>query len=483
MGMLEFPVEGLMFKELLTNRRFRLLFSLMFGIVCLLNVNYALLRSVRSAIVVTDLGKGAGVIPIFELCGTMPGAILMVYLLTRLLNRFSIHKVFLITLTFFSGFFLFFALGIHPSLHLWTAILREWTWLPGHDTLAMLLPQGFSMLFFIMAELWKIALLTVLFWGLVNQYIPLTDAKKFYAPLMLGGSIGTVIAGLVNSFCTSTFASAGSWSQSLILMMLTLTLLGGITAWLYTKLWDQFADSKIEEPEVKDHSLSMWDSVRLCCSSRDLLLLAWITIVDYIAYALGEVIFFDVLKQKFPDPREYCYYMGQLSLWSGFLTAFSALVVTPYLIRKCRWVVASLITPVCLLLTEGAFFIFLWNPSTSGKIELLVFLGTLFFCLVRAAKYTLFDTSKEISFLLLPPLEKMQGKLIIDGICSRVGRGAASLLSIALIHLCGGVIASAFAAGWIVLGIGASCVVSTFQLGRLVDKQSAPKRKLGPVEL
>ena len=463
-----------MLKELTTNRRFLVLFALMFSIVCLLNVNYCLLRGARNALAVVDLGKGASSIPFFELCGTMPGAVLMVFLLTRLLNRFSIHKVFLITLAVFSGFFLFFAVGIYPSLHLWKETLASWAWLPGHDWISVLLPQGASMLFFVMAELWKIALLTVLFWGLVNQYIPISDAKRFYAPLMLGGSVGTMLSGPLISFCTSDYISGSSWSRSLTLMMLSLALLGAITAWLYTKLWKQFAGPKKEEKKEED-ALSLWDSVRLCLKSRYLLLLGWITIADYVAYTLGEVIFLDVLKQKYPDPRQYCDYQGQLAFWSGLLTAFSALIITPFLLKRCRWVVASLVTPVCLLITEGAFFFTLWTPSKEMHLELLILLGTIFFCVVRAAKYTLFDTSKEISFLLLPPLEKMQGKLVIDGMCSRLGRGGASMMSILLIQVCGGVIASAFAAGSIALLIGVSCVFSTFRLGLLVDRKSKPQ--------
>lgn len=467
-----------MFKELITNRRFLTLFSLMFGIVCLLNVNYCLLRSARNALAVVDIGRGAASIPVFELCGTMPAAILMVFVLTKLLNRFSIHKVFLITLAAFSGFFLFFAVGIYPSLHLWKEALGNLSWLPGHDWLAILLPQGFSMLFFVMAELWKIALLTVLFWGFVNQYVPLTDAKKIYAPLMLGGSVGTMLAGPLITLCTSDIASTGSWPRSLTLMMLSLAILGLITAWLYTKLWAQLARPVTAQvrDEKKEEPLSLLDSVRLCLKSRYLLLLAWITIADYVAYTLGEVIFLDVLKQKYPDPRQYCDYNGQLAFWSGLLTAFSALVITPMLLKKCRWVTASLVTPLCLLFTEGAFFLTLWTPSKEMPLEMLVLLGTIFFCVVRAAKFTLFDTSKELSFLLLPSLEKMQGKLVIDGMCSRLGRGGASLMSLLLIQLCGGVLASAFVAGWIALAIGASCVVTTLKLGLLVERKTQTEK-------
>ena len=78
----------------LSDRKSNVLFFLMFGIVCLLNVNYVILRSARNALAVADLGGGASSIPWFELCGTMPGAVLMTLGLTWLLNRYHIQKVF-----------------------------------------------------------------------------------------------------------------------------------------------------------------------------------------------------------------------------------------------------------------------------------------------------------------------------------------------------------------------------------------------------
>ncbi len=326
-----------------------------------------------------------------------------------------------------------------------------------------------------MAELWKIALLTLLFWGLINEYVPLAQAKKYYAPLMLGGSVGTIVAGPIVLLCTSNWVSNQSWSQSLTWMMFMTALVGIGIGYLYSRLWRKLSQQNKQEGVEKEEkeSLSLWESIQACLRSRYLLLLAWLTVADYIAYTLGEVVFLDILKQKFPDPRDYCDYMGVLSFWNGVLTAFSALVITPYLLLRSRWVIASLVTPVCLLVTEGAFFIALWHPMTTHNIDLLVLLGTLFFCLVRAAKYTLFDTSKEISFISLSALEKMQGKLVIDGMCSRLGRGSASITSLLLIQCCGGVLASASIVGLLSIAIAISCVISTFKLGKLVEKSSS----------
>jgi AAA family ATP:ADP antiporter len=460
----------------LQDRKSVALFYLMFGIVCLLNVNYAILRSARNALTVADLGGGAGAIPWFELCGTMPGAILMTIGLTWLLNRYSIYRVFFITLGIFISFFLLFALCIYPLLPSWVL----WTKIqfPNHLYVAKYLPIILSMLFFVMAELWKIALLAVLFWGLVNQFIPFEAAKRFYAPLMLGSSIGTILAGPLVSFCTSDWVSGGSWSQSLAIMMCLITAVSVLICGLFVALWKTLISNfpsnfSAQGEQIEERGgLSVWESFMICCRSKYLLLLGWLTIADYIAYALGEVVFLDILKQRYPDPRQYCDFMGQLSFWNGVLAAASAVILTPLLLRKCRWMVASLITPLCLLVTEGAFYFAVWHPTLSKDLALCVFLGSAFFCLVRAAKYTLFDTSKEISFLLLPPLEKMQGKLVIDGMCARLGRGGGSFFSLMLIQLCGGVLASIPIAGGIALGIATSCVIATTKLGIMVEKRS-----------
>jgi AAA family ATP:ADP antiporter len=444
-----------MFKD----KEFRRLFLLMIAIISLLSTSYAILRSARNALAVADLGGGAGSIPWFELCGTMPGAVLMTFGLTWLLNRFSLKKVFFITLTIFVGFFVLFTFGAYPLL--FKAKLTSG-----------LVPKICSMLFFVMAELWKIALITVLFWGFINQHVVIEKAKRFYAPLMFGSSVGTMLASPLVSLCTSDALSKKSWSVSLALMTGIIVLLSLVTWQLFSKLWSQFSTpsaKNTESTEEKPH-LSVFESLRICFSSPYLLLLAWLTMSDYIAYGLGEIVFLDVLKKQFPDPRIYCDYMGKLALWNGLLTAFSALVVTPYILKRFSWTVASIVTPVCLLVTEGAFFFALWHPSYSENLPLLVGLGTVFFCFVRAAKFTLFDASKEISFILLPPLEKMQGKLVIDGMCARLGRGGASLFSLVLIQLCGSVGGTVAIGGSVALTIAASCTIATSRLGKMIEK-------------
>ena len=82
-------------------------------------------------------------------------------------------------------------------------------------------------------------------------------------------------------------------------------------------------------------------------------------------------------------------------------------------------------------------------------IQVMVMLGSVQYCFAVQQNIHLFDSSKEMAFVMLPNVSKIQGKLIIDGIGARFGRGSASFVSIVLIQACGGIKASAFLMGLI----------------------------------
>lgn len=452
----------------------RYTFVMMFMIALLLNTNFTILRSLRTTLAVVDLGKGSHSIPFFELFGAMPCAFLMTWSLTKLMNHYSIEKVFLLTISTFIAIFISFKVVIYPSL------------LKLKDTgdFGNLIRYIVSMLFYTISELWKPALIMILFWGLINKYTLANDAKKLYGSLMLSGSLGAIIAGPITSLCTSDVIlkifplSTNHWENSINLMIIAVSLLGFITAFLYHQLWKIF--SQQEERQLSRNEKSfLTENIFFCLRSNQFRLLSWIVIADYMSYSLGEVIFLDILKHKFSEPSDYCNYMGYLSAWSGILTLISSVSITPLLLKNYRWAIAALITPICLLITESAFFIILrgysvkenwfgWTEAT--WIGLAVILGSIQYCLCRAAKYTLFDSSKELAFVLMSESQRMKGKLIIDGLCARLGRGGASALSLVLISLHGGVIASSFSTGLLAIGLVLSWLHSTFKLGRIIDK-------------
>jgi ATP:ADP antiporter, AAA family len=472
-----------------------LAFGWMFLIVSLINVNFSVLRSMRNTLVIADTGGSAAFIPYFELFGTFPASILLTWALSRLMRVFSFRSIFSLTMLFFLSFFVVFAFWIYPHREEIHALLEnKFELLFGPTRFKVIFTHWPDMVFYIMAELWKVALLSVVFWGFLNQSLSLEQARRFYPPLLLGSSIGTILSGPITVFCTSLFTwthfalSSQRWQHSLYLLTAFLILCGLMTLFTFRALFKKLqlsrhsenteASSAKKEP-FSQRLLSLSSSLRYLMKSRYLSSLLLIVIAEYVCYALGELIFLETLKSKYPSPSEYCQYMGSLSFWMGILTAFSALFLTPYLLQTCRWSRTMLITPILMVAVTLTFFFAIYLgkigifPGTS-PLTIIILLGSIHFCIGRCTKYTLFDAIKELAFIPLNQEGQIRGKLIIDGIGSRMGRGTSSLLSIVLFLVLGGPSESAIFAGILAITFAIISVPAARFIGYELEKSHAP---------
>lgn len=463
------------------------LFGLMFFVVCLVNINFSILRSARNALVVADTGGSAAFIPYFELFGTFPASILLTWGLSRFMRFFSPRFIFSLTMLFFLSFFLVFAFWIYPhreQIHL--LLETKLGLLFGLTRFKVVFTHWPDMIFYIMSELWKVALLSVLFWGFINQNLSLDRAKRFYPPLMLGSSIGAILSGPITVFCTSHMSwnyfalSDQRWQHSLYLLTFFLIFCGILTLFTFSSLFKQLHKNAavVQEdfPKIKEsfsHKLlSLSSSVHYLRKSPYLSALLLMVVAEYVSYALGELIFLETLKEMYPAPADYCRYMGNLTLWTGILTAVSALVLTPYLLQTYSWSRSAFITPLLMVAMTFAFFFMICCGKAgifpgASPLPIAVILGSLHFAIGRSAKYTLFDSTKELAFIPLDQEGQMKGKLIIDGIGSRLGRGTSSFLSIILFMLLGGPGESALFAGILAL----SCALISIPAARAIGSQ------------
>jgi AAA family ATP:ADP antiporter len=111
--------------------------------------------------------------------------------------------------------------------------------------------------------------------------------------------------------------------------------------------------------------------------------------------------------------------------------------------------------------------------SASSALTVAVVLGSLHYCIGRSAKYTLFDAIKELAFIPLNQEGQMRGKLIIDGIGSRMGRGTSSMLSIFLFLLMGGPGESAIFAGVLAITFAMISIPAARYVGSEMEKANA----------
>lgn len=456
--------------------------------------DYNILRIMKDTLVVTAKSSGAEVIPFIKVWVMFPGAILLTFLFTRLSNRFKRETVFYLMLSIFLGYFFLFTTILYPARDL----------LHPHemaDYLETVLPVGFKGMiamfrnwiftsFYVMSELWSNIILSLLFWGFANQVTRLGEAKRFYGLFGIGANFSGVAAGWASiwlsskQFDSSLPFGTDAWEQSMV-MLVGLVLVSGVAAIALFRWFNQavltderFCDAEEEKKagEVRG-KLSMRESINYLLSSRYMLCIAIIVIAYNIVINLVEVVWKHEMRELYPNPSDYNLYMSHVTTIIGVLATLTALFVSGNSLRKGGWTFTAMITPLILLLTSIGFFAFFFAKGDMATLVLelfgatplaiVVFFGSAQNILCRAAKYTVFDATKEMAFVPLTPEDQLKGKPVIDGICSRLGKSGGSVIYQALLLTFGSIIASApYVAGFLLL------VISLWMIAvRILGKQ------------
>lgn len=452
--------------------------------------------------VVTAQNSGAEAIPFIKVWAILPSAILLTFIFTRLANKYTREKVFYIMMTLFLAFFFIFTFVLFPAqdyLHP-NAVA---------DKLQALLPSGFKgfiaifrnwtfTLFYVMSELWGTAILTVLFWGFANEVTGVTEAKRYYGLLMIGANIAGTLSGQAAIYFSGDIFipwlpyGKNAWEQSVLFLNCAIIASGiltiGIFRWLNTHVLkpSERANAHLKQPEkVK---MSMRKNFAYLAKSKYLICIALIVLTYNLAMNLVEVVWKNQIKQIYPNPNEYNMYMGEVMFLMGIIATITSIFITGNIIRKFSWTFSALIPPAITLITGIAFFAFVlfqnsgltWVAAFAGSTPLMlsVMIGSLQNCLSRASKYTLFDATKEMSFIPLSSESKLKGKAAIDGVGSRLGKSGGSVIHQGLLLVFSTVAASTPYVAAIFLVVVVVWVLSVISLGKQFDELVTEDAKL-----
>lgn len=463
----------------------------MFFMFFLISFNYNALRAYKDSIVVTASNSGAETIPFIKVWAILPSAILLTYFFTRIANKFSREKVFVIMMSIFLSFFFVFTFFLYPaqeSLHP-NALA---------DKLQALLPSGFKgfiaifrnwtfTLFYIMSELWSTAILTVLFWGFANEVTNVHEAKRFYGLLAIGANIAGIVSGqVVIFFSGDIFLSwlpygKNAWDQSIFFLNCAVILSGlgtiAIFRWLNKHVIRPAEALRVKEPEKV--RMSMRKNFAYLAKSKYLICIALIVFAYHFAINLVEVVWKNQIKALYPQPSDYNAYMGEVMTLMGIIATIIAIFITGNVIRRFSWTAGALIPPVIMLVTGIAFFAFIlfqysgltWVVALLGSTPLVLsaMFGSIQNCLARACKYTIFDATKEMSFIPLSNESKLKGKAAIDGVGSRLGKSGGSVVHQGLLLMFSTVAASTPYVGVIFLLVILVWIGAVLSLGKQFD--------------
>lgn len=401
--------------------------------------NYATLRSIKDGLVVTNIGPEA--IGFLKTYLVLPAAILFMILYSKLCNVMTQQKVFYTISTFFLGYLAFFAFVLYPNPEFFH---------PAKDTIASLAEKfpyvkwfiriygGWTYAtFYIMAEMWGSMMLSLLFWQFANQITETQQAKRFYSMFGLIGNIALPLVAVMFFYLLSENSTLVAENVKLIPVILVTILSGIFVVFLYS--WinkNVLTDPSLYDPskigsKKKKSKLSLGDSFKMILNSKYLGLLVLLVVSYGISINLVETVWKANIKLLYPTEVAYTAYMGKFQAYQGFAAIFFMLVGANIL-RRVSWSTAATFTPVMILITGLFFFSCIVFDQTFG-LTVAVFLGTSPLVLAvmigmaqnvlsKATKYSLFDSTKEMSYIPLDDEMKSKGKAAVDVVGGRLGK-------------------------------------------------------------
>jgi len=424
--------------------------------------NYTLLRDTKDTLVVN--ASGASAITFLKLYCVTPAAIIFVIIYAKLTNVLKREHVFYTVLTPFLIFFGLFAFvlypnldSIHPSQAVLDQLCAQYPRLTGFFDIGAYWSYS---LFYVLAEIWGSAMLSLMFWQFANQIVRMKESKRFYGLLMVIANLALVFSGKAVSFCSEDIkqfypgvAPEVVWGISLQWLMAAVVVMGIAAMFLYRWMHKEVlsdpryydGDEVALGTKKKKAKPGLVESFKIIISSPELGLIALLIMAYGVTINLVEVQWKEQLKFYFAGDRGgYNGFMGEYSFYTGIFAIFFGYFIGANILRILSWFKAAVITPVFILLGGGVFFAFILSARDipylkefvadilisigTNPIAAAAFLGAGIVIMSKSIKYSLFDPTKEMAYIPLDDEIKTKGKAAVDVIGGRAGKAGGAFV-------------------------------------------------------
>lgn len=422
--------------------------------------NYTIVRDLKDAMVVK--GISAESISYIKLGVVLPFSLLFVIIYNKMSNALSRNNLFNFTILPFLVFFGFFGFYWYPNR---ASILPDpaqiealMSDLPFHflGFFVKIYSQWIIAIFYALAELWGSIVVSVLFWQFANTITRVFEAKRYYALFGFLGNFGLILSGQTLVFLTQigdASTSTNSFEASLQYITVAFLFFGFLFMFLHhwtnknvmsdPRLYDP-AEKKAQKTKLK---LTFGESLKVIGSSKYLWLIFLIIMGYGVSINLVEVTWKKMIGLQYANENDYTAFMGQFSTYTGIVTILFMLI-GQNLLRILGWHKAALMTPIMLLVTGGIFYVVALNRDEisamaffaaliTNPVMLAIWIGQIQNILSKATKYSLFDSTKEMSYIPLDDELKIKGKAAVEVIAGRFSKAGGSMIQIGLMAALG----------------------------------------------
>lgn len=419
--------------------------AMLFCILFVQNLAKALKDSLITTIVATEA------ISILKTWGVLPAAILASLAYVKMTKHMKAEHIFYAITSFFILFFLTFAFIVFPSKLTSVQTFGEWTPLRLFN---LVLHHWDCSLLYIVSELWSNVVFALLFWQFVNSITSVGESQRLYVLFGLLGQSGLYFSGQLlqslpkaSSALIERFGINATCTLVCIQIVLTIMSLMGIIVmalfWLLNHVIvekELISRFSFQPPKKKQ---SMLDSLKLAYKSH------YIRLIGLLLFAYGfagnaiECLWREKVKVLYKATETNLAFTGITMKYTGVLT-IALVIVGSQIVRRLGWTVAAMIPPVCALLSGMAFFSTANSEYFSGLLACFfavnpvlipIAMGAAQHILAKATKYTLFDATKEMSYVPLDPEVRTQGKACADVIGTKLGKSLGAAVQAAIFIL------------------------------------------------
>ncbi|MFK8039913.1 MAG: Npt1/Npt2 family nucleotide transporter [Rickettsiaceae bacterium] len=413
--------------------------------LCIL-MNYSMLRSMKDGYIISI---GTELISFIKTYVVFPAAIAVMIIYARLCNKFTQQAVFYIIVLTFVSYFAAFALVIenfYDTLHLSRdTIDRLSLAYPNIKWFIRIAGNWGYVSFYTMSELWGVVVTTLLFWQFANKITTTQEAKRFYSMFGVIGNVGLIITGFaimnvlkVNIDMDSVGGSSGSsqdFSKLFFIIIANGLIVCAIYRWMNLYV---LTDPKLYNPSDQDHAkpkkkskISFSESMKIIFTSKYLGLIAGLVIFYGFSINLVEGVWKSKVGALYQSKDQIALYMANFQTMQG-ITSIIFMIIGANILRKVKWGTAAILTPLMILITGTTFFLMDIFDNTVSPYMVAIFsatplvmavnLGALQNILSKATKYSLFDSTKEMSYIPLDNELQTKGKAAVDVIGGRLGK-------------------------------------------------------------
>ena len=296
-------------------------------------------------------------------------------------------------------------------------------------------------LYYIMAEMLGTFMLGATFWQLANFYSTHDEAKRFYPFYALIAQFGSFMAASAFKFIGQTVDKT-TIDYGILLITICLLVAGSIILGAATYFFKvTLANPKYaidvnheNKHKKKKPKIGFKESIQNLKNNPTFILVCLLTVWYGICATSMETFWKGKVKELYGSKGALMQFFGTYYQCTSVATLLINIFAAP-LVRMLPWLVPALITPIVVLIAPMFLFgtnlgfikIFLEKSFGINPLYLCVMVGAASLVFFKAAKYVLFDPTKEMFIRSQKEADSIQIKSLETSV-SRLGKGGSAMI-------------------------------------------------------